>query len=145
VLDLRKNSDGDIAGAAEQLCEQYLTGIFRYVNYRVNDTELAEELTLNALLKALSGIKHISGQDSALLVRLFKTARNEVRDYLRSASFEPVLSGLSSQEQEVFSLKFGAALNNKIISEILGLSEPGISRILNVSLRKLNGSPGFSK
>lgn len=47
------------------------------------------------------------------------------------------LSGLSREEQEIISLKFGSELNNRQIAEMLGLSESNVGTKLYRAIRKL--------
>jgi len=47
------------------------------------------------------------------------------------------LAGLSQQEQEIISFKFGTELNNRQIAKILSLSESNVGTILYRTVRKL--------
>lgn len=123
----------------ELLCEHYLPAVFQYVNYWVNNTELAEELTLSALKKALVRLKDGYKEEKTFALGVFTTARKEIQSHSRISSLKPILPNLSHQEQEVISLKFGAALDNRRISKILSLPESSVGRIIYESLCKLNG------
>ena len=48
-----------------------------------------------------------------------------------------LLADLSERERELISLKFGADLNNRQISAIMGLSESNVGTILNRVLQRL--------
>jgi DNA-binding CsgD family transcriptional regulator len=76
-------------------------------------------------------------QSRPLSIKVFSLARESVN--LRAGSKPNMLSGLTSEEREVVSLKLGAELTNRSISKILGLSESSISRIIYKSLCKLKG------
>lgn len=136
---LRPNSSEEIESINEILCEQYLPRVFQYVSYWVSNTQLAEELTLKALKKALVTYKTFYKQENTFSIGVFATARKGIRNYLQISGFKPSLPDLSSQEQEVISLKLGARLNIQRISKILGLSKSNVSRIIYQSLCKLNG------
>jgi hypothetical protein len=53
MLKSERDPGEDIGNLAEILCEQYLPRVFQYIRYWVNDTGLAEELTIKAMKKAL--------------------------------------------------------------------------------------------
>ena len=55
------------------------------------------------------------------------------------------LSGLSREEQEVISLKFGSDMNNRQIAKMLGLSESNVGTKLYRAVRKLRDSFQESK
>lgn len=135
----RQNSGEDIESVTELLCEQYLPAVFQYINCWVNNTQLAEELTLKALKKALARYRNHYKQEDTFSIGVFATARKEIKEHSPMSSFKPILPNLTPQEHEVISLKFGAALDNQGISNILGLPESSISRIIYQSLCKLNG------
>ncbi len=145
MTKLRQKSSEASENIVEILCEQYLPAVLRYVNCWVNNTELAEELTLSAIKKALARYRCSSREDNVFAIKVFAAARKEVQSHLRISSFKPVLHVLSNQEQEVYSLKFGAGLDNRRISKILGLSESTIGRIFYESLCKMNGCMKVSK
>ena len=50
------------------------------------------------------------------------------------------LSGLSREEQEIISLKFGSDMNNRQIAKMLGLSESNVGTKLYRAVRKLRDS-----
>jgi RNA polymerase sigma-70 factor (ECF subfamily) len=50
------------------------------------------------------------------------------------------LSGLSQEEQEIISLKFGSEMNNRQIAKMLGLSESNVGTKLYRAVRKLRDS-----
>ena len=50
------------------------------------------------------------------------------------------LSGLSREEQEIISLKFGSEMNNRQIAKMLGLSESNVGTKLYRAVRKLRDS-----
>lgn len=137
MLKSRRNSTEDAENMAELLCEQYLPRVFQYINYWVNDTKIAEELTLKALKKALVKYKGYYSDEKKFSTVIFAGARKEIQDSLKKGTIKPILSGLSSQEQEVISLRLAAALNNQMISKLTGLSESKVSTIVHQSLCKL--------
>ncbi len=134
----------DIEKTADFLCEQYLPGVLRYISFWVSDMQAAEELTLKAIGKYLISCRDPCQHENASSPEVFAAARKEIRDYLRSGPVKPSRTDLSPQEQDVVSLKLAAALDNRNISSITGLSESSISRIICQSLRKLKELSGVS-
>ena len=55
------------------------------------------------------------------------------------------VSELPEREQEIIRLKFGARMNNREISKLMGLSESNVGTILDRSLGKLRVSLGVAK
>lgn len=139
MLKLRQKSGEAGENVVELLCEQYLPAVLQYVYYWVNNTELAEELTLNALKKDMANYRDGYIDENTFALGVFATARKEVQSDSRLSSLKPILPNLSHQEHEVVSLKFGAALDNRRISKILNLTESTVGRIIYESLCKLNG------
>lgn len=150
------------AEAFAKLYEQYLPKVFRYINYRVTDTHMAEDLTSVVFEKALTKYTSYNPGKAAFSTWIFSIARNTVIDHYRVTRKEQTVqldnvTGVSSekpspeeamvraeelktlqsciaqlphQEQEIISLKFGAAMNNRQIASMLGLGE---SNVLSVS------------
>jgi DNA-directed RNA polymerase specialized sigma24 family protein len=131
------NSNENEGNITELLCEQYLPRVFQYINYWLNDQEVAEEMTLKAMKEALVKFGNCFNDERKLSAGIFKCARKNVLDYLKMTKVKPVLSGLSVQEQEVISLRLAAVLNNRMISKLLGLSESRVGTIVRESLCKL--------
>jgi hypothetical protein len=138
VLKFRRGSEEYRQNAAFILYERFLERVFQYMNFWVNDAGLAEELTLKALRKALVKYGDCLDDEKEFSIGIFNCARSEVRDYLKVSSVEPVLPVLSVQEQDVISLRLAAALDNRTISGILGLSELKTGAIVRRSLYKLS-------
>jgi DNA-directed RNA polymerase specialized sigma24 family protein len=139
VPKLGYHSREDIEKAVDILCMQYLPRVFQYVSYWANNAELAEELTFKTLKKALVRYRGCYKDEKLFSTGIFASARREVQDCVKAGVIKPILPGLSTQEQEVISMKLGGMLNTQSISKILGLSELSISRIIYQSLCKLRG------
>jgi RNA polymerase sigma factor (sigma-70 family) len=146
-----------------------MPGVYGYINYRVGNIHLAEDLTSVVFEKALSGFKRYQSDVAAFSTWLMSIARYVVIDHYRSQrrkknvplekvgdiasnSLSPeqeavkseelqrlrfCLSGLSQQEQEIISLKFGAEMNNRRVSAVLSLSESNVGTIVYRAIRKL--------
>jgi DNA-directed RNA polymerase specialized sigma24 family protein len=156
VLKRSPNSTAGRGTSAEILFEQYLDKVFSYVSFWVNNTQLAEDLTLKAF-KQVSLVARDCDRDSEnFSVSLFTAARRVLRGN-RSQTRTPVfdfppeagdealqkfrkgLAALSPQEKELVALKLGSGLSNRCIGRILGLSEAEIGMYLCRVLNQLNG------
>ena len=67
-----------------QLYEEYMPKVFRYIQYKVNRIELAEDLTSVAFEKALTNLDKFSAEKASFSTWLFSIARNTVIDHFRS-------------------------------------------------------------
>lgn len=69
---------------AEEICRRYYPLIFRYVSFRVNSREDAEDIVSDVFLKVL-GAKHI-GRNPSRDIRplLFTSAKHLIIDYYRT-------------------------------------------------------------
>ena len=81
---------------------------------------------------SLEEVVDISSKDSSAEEEL---ERKEELRKLREG-----LSGLSREEQEIISLKFGSEMNNRQIAKMLGLSESNVGTKLYRAVRKLRDS-----
>lgn len=66
-----------------RLYEEHLTGVYRYVLYRVGEKETAEDLTSEIFGKALGGFKGFNPEKASFTTWLYSIARNTVTDYFR--------------------------------------------------------------
>jgi RNA polymerase sigma factor (sigma-70 family) len=142
-----------------------LPRLYNYFRYRLGDEGVAEDLTSVVLERAWLKRYRYRKDRAAFSVWLFSIAKNEVIGYLRkrqvslplsmaeTASGETIehrleqsqdiqqlshlLAGLSERERELISLKFGADLNNREISTVIGLSESNVGTILSRVLQNL--------
>lgn len=137
MLKSRQDTGEDVENITELLCEQFLPRVFQYIHYWVNNPEIAEELTMKALKKALIKLRSCRKDEREFSTGVFKCARNEILGYLKVSTVKPIMSGISTQEQEVISLRLAAAVNNQMISKLLGLSASQVGVIVHQSLCKL--------
>ena len=66
-----------------RLYDEYLDRVYRYIQYRVNNTQLAEDLTSTVFQKALTNFGKYSRDKAAFSTWLFSIARNAVIDHYR--------------------------------------------------------------
>lgn len=135
--------------ALAELCEHFYPKIYRYVFYRVNSKEEAEDITGEVFLRM---IKSLHKQRGSFQAWLFRIASNLVIDYYRRRARQPELvtveerhvssarnsidsqdillqdrlkqsiPKLSPEQQQVITLKFIEGYNNSEIADILGKS-----------------------
>jgi DNA-binding NarL/FixJ family response regulator len=156
VLKRSRNLAAGTGSSAELLFEQYLVKVFSYMSFWVNNTQLAEDLTLQALKGVSFGAENCDRDSENLSISLFTAARTLIQGNLPHSAWpgfnSPHKSGnrdqfklqaglerLSSQEKEIVSLKLSSGLSNRSIGRILGRPEADIGLHLRQALDKLNG------
>ena len=66
-----------------ELYEEFLPKVFRYVRYRVNDLQVAEDLTSEVFEKAVTSFSKFSSDRASFSTWIFTIARNTVIDHYR--------------------------------------------------------------
>ncbi len=75
---------GSSAGAVfAELYEQYLPKVYRYISYRITDTQVAEDLTSTVFEKALTKFKSFNSEKASFSTWIFTIARNTLTDHFR--------------------------------------------------------------
>lgn len=85
-----------------ELYEEYLPKVFRYIRYRVNELQVAEDLTSTTFEKALVNFEKYSADRAAFSTWVFSIARNVVIDHYRVRGRRPTVS-LEEREVDVAS------------------------------------------
>jgi RNA polymerase sigma factor (sigma-70 family) len=67
-----------------ELYEEYLPKVYRYINYRINDTQITEDLTSTVFEKALTNFGRYSKDRASFSTWIFSISRNVVIDYYRA-------------------------------------------------------------
>jgi len=149
-----------------ELYRQYLPRILNYIRLRVGDEELAQDLTAAAMERAVSR-QHTLRRQEAFGAWLFCIARTTVAGHFRArrpivsleqAAAQPApdpappevvmhrqeldrlraaLEAISEREQEIIRLKFGGALGNQEIAQVLRLKPGHVAVLLYRALHKL--------
>ena len=76
--------DAEVVAAFRHACESQLTAVFSYVRYRVQNADLAEELTNIVFVRALERLPSFDASRGELVHWIFRIARNVVTDHLRA-------------------------------------------------------------
>ncbi len=110
LVDLAKEGDAEAYG---QLYDHYVSGVFRFIYYRVSSKQLAEDLTSETFVRGLRAIQRFNWQGKDFGAWLTTIARNLVADHFKSSRArleivsETIPEGrtnVPSTEQEVLSL-----------------------------------------
>jgi RNA polymerase sigma-70 factor, ECF subfamily len=136
-----------------------LPRIYNYFRFRVGPTHDVEELTARTFEKAWRARAQYRRDLAGFSTWLFAIARNVVKDHFRSEAHRIRAAALSDtsdspspedramhssdmarlltltaqlpeRHKELIALKYGAALNNRMIARITGLSESNVGTIL---------------
>ncbi len=139
---------------------EHLPRIYNYFRFRLGSEADVEELTATTFEKAWRARQRYRSDLAAFSTWLFTIAQNTALDYLRarrthlpieaaldiSAADTPEIEAqrasdltrlaqltkdLPDRERELIALKYGAALNNREISRITGLTESNVGTILH--------------
>jgi RNA polymerase sigma-70 factor (ECF subfamily) len=119
-------SDGvnpDVAATLQEACEAQLGPVFAYVRYRVDNAQVAEELTSAAFLKALERIRSFDPARGDMRQWIFAIARHLVTDHLRARRrwlVVPIewLGARSSPEATPEQLAAGAEMRHRLVEAI---------------------------
>jgi RNA polymerase sigma-70 factor (ECF subfamily) len=83
-LDLVRRSQAGDQDSFARLYDAYLERIYRYVCYRVADTELAEDITAQVFLKGWEKLDTYQPGQSPFIAWLYRIAHNAVIDHYRT-------------------------------------------------------------
>ena len=118
LVDLAKEGDAEAFG---QLYDHYVSGVFRFIYYRVGSQQLAEDLTSETFVRGLRAIQRFNWQGKDFGAWLTTIARNLVADHFKSSRTrleivaETIPEGkvtVASTEQEVL-----ARISNEMLLE----------------------------
>ena len=143
-----------------------LPRLYNFFRYRIGRDADVEDLTAQTFEKAWKARARYRRDLAGFSTWLFSIARNVATDYLRSSRTHAPLEAardvavegtpesevahrsdiarlaqltqhLSDRQRELIALKYGAALNNRIIAGITGLSESNVGTTLQRTVEKL--------
>ncbi len=95
LVQAAQAGDGEAFG---KLYDRYVTAVFRFIYYRVNDRALAEDFTSETFLRALRRISSINYQGRDIGAWFMTIARNIVFDHTKSARFRFEISTAETYE-----------------------------------------------
>lgn len=137
------------------LYDEFIDKVYKFIYYRVNNREDAEDLTSKVFFKALDKIATFKLKEAKFSTWLFTIARNSVVDFYR-AKREQVglewaedvpsgkgaddgldsrmfaeqalkyMQGLNSVQRDIVIMRVWDELSNREIAEVLGMSEDAV-------------------
>ncbi len=152
INDARK--DPEKFGA---LYDAYANALFNFVLRRVNDTNIAEDITADTFYKALKSIKQFDFK-SSFSTYLFKIAENRIYDFYRRKKFFPAnrafydtdckqnpetekltqaIEKLPFREREIIRMHFIEEKGQREISFILNIGRSTYYKLMQSALSKL--------
>ena len=93
---LRQAQRGDTEAFAE-LYRAHVQAIYRYVVHRINDPQLAEDLTGDVFMRALQGLDRYQDQGKPFVAWLYRIARARVIDHYRKYDRRPAESDIENE------------------------------------------------
>lgn len=145
--------------ALAQIHDTYHVPVFRYVSYRVNDYQLAEDLTSEVFTRLLSALRDRNAPQNSLRGWLFSVASKVVKDHYRKKyraemtsldetlpsdqdspdeiiesmltqeRLHQAMSTLTEEQKDVIALRFGFGMSIQDVSETMGKSEGSVKML----------------
>jgi len=82
LVELARDGDAEAFG---QLYDHYMSGVFRFIYYRVGSRQLAEDLTSETFVRGLKAIQRFTWQGKDFGAWLTTIARNLIADHFKSS------------------------------------------------------------
>jgi RNA polymerase sigma-70 factor (ECF subfamily) len=143
-----------------------LPRVYNYFRFRIRNQADVEDLTSRTFEKAWRSRARYRQDLAGVSTWLFTIARNVAIDHLRAttehlpidaaeaaaddstpeiqlaneydiARLNALAAGLDDRERDLLAMKYGAALNNRAIAALSGLSESNVGTILSRAVEKL--------
>jgi RNA polymerase sigma-70 factor, ECF subfamily len=150
----------------DRIYTEQLPRVFNYFRFRVRNQADVEDLTSRTFEKAWRARSRYRDDVAGIATWLFAIARNVAIDHLRAsiehlpiedaahatieitpeveiadwsdiARLNTLASALPDRERDLLAMKYGAALNNRAIAQLTGLSESNVGTILSRAVERL--------
>ncbi|MBK7893528.1 MAG: sigma-70 family RNA polymerase sigma factor [Candidatus Promineifilaceae bacterium] len=145
--------------ALAQVHEQYYDSIYRYMSYRVNDLQTAEDLTSEVFIRFLHAIQQKNAPQNSIRGWLFgaaslilkehyrkkkRTQLTELSETLPGETAEPTerlevreskdalrraITNLTEEQQQVLALRFGYEMPVRDVAEMMNKSEGSVKML----------------
>lgn len=168
LLTTEQSATAEVDWAA--VYAEQLPRVYNYFRFKVGEGPLAEDLTAQTFEKAWRGRERYRGDLGAFSTWLFTIARNVAVSHFRQhrdrnlpldhlttqphdlpledvvqrrsdlARLQVLLAHLPTRERELIELKYGAALTNRAIAKLTGLSESNVGVLLHRTVRRLRAA-----
>ncbi|MBI1793468.1 MAG: sigma-70 family RNA polymerase sigma factor [Chloroflexi bacterium] len=169
ALDGLRNLDSQAIGA---VYDQYFPAVYRYVRYRLNDEQLAEDIASDVFMRLLEALQSMRGPQTNLKAWLLSTASHIVADHLRRAyrrptealsenqldsapaphdefdrreqarNFRQAYTQLTPEQQHVLALRFGQGFSLEETSSVLKKNVNAVKALQFRALAALQRSIG---
>jgi RNA polymerase sigma-70 factor (ECF subfamily) len=156
LLAQARNLDAD---ALAQIHDRYYGAIFRYIAFRLSDSELAEDLTSEVFVRFLHATRRPDAPPNNLKGWLYSVAGHVVADYFRQQYRHPeqqlldtavspeddpadiaadhmtwesvgaALTALTADQQQALALRFGDDLSIREAAQIMGKTEGSVKQL----------------
>ncbi len=154
--------------ALEQIHDMYYVPIYRYIAFRVDEHELAEDLTSEVFTRLLSALQDKTAPQKTLRGWLFSVASRVVKDHYRKKyrrpqvalddsipsltsspaqlvetmltndSLRQALTELTEDQQQVIALRFGFEMSIRDVAQTTGKSEGAIKMLQTRAIAALS-------
>lgn len=130
VIEAKKNDQSFI-----KLYETYLGKIYKYIYYRVNSREEAEDLTSDVFHSALRSLPKFNLEKGSFLAWLYTIAHNKVIDYYKKSSKKDL--NLADFESQLESPDLSSKEHNREylrvqVAQVLGELRPRYQQIISL-------------
>ena len=145
--------------ALSEIHERYYTPIYRYIAFRISDTQTVEDLTSEVFLRLLRAIREKNAPQNTLRGWLYGVASRVVKEHYRSTKrmnlapledemmskedrleeqvqnkliwekMQAVMEELSDDQQNVLAMRFGFGMRIREVAQALGKSEGSIKML----------------
>lgn len=145
--------------ALEEIHDTYYVPIFRYVSFRVNEHETAEDLTSEVFTRLLSALQDKTAPQKTIKGWLFSVASRVVKDFYRkkyrrkqvaleesvpsladgpaqrvesmitNEKLREAITDLTEEQQEVIALRFGYEMSIREVAQTTGKSEGAVKML----------------
>jgi RNA polymerase sigma-70 factor, ECF subfamily len=145
--------------ALAQIHDRYYTAVFRYIDYRVQDTQTVEDLTSEVFIRFLKAIRDRHAPQNTIQGWLIGVAKNVLKEYYRrnrrdnwsiladeqvgsgpspaevtdtnlmNEQLREAMKALTEEQQQVLALRFGFEMPIKQVSKEMQKSEGAIKML----------------
>ena len=169
---IKECQNGNLDRFAE-IYDAYVNKIYRFVYYRTNHKETAEDITSVVFMKSMNKISSYSFEKGTFSSWLYKIARNSVIDYYRSKKdvddiddfwnlgednnldrrvdanmkldeIKEYLKKFSDEQREIIIMRIWDGLSYKEISEITGKNVGALKVTVSRILKKIKNEPNLA-
>lgn len=162
---VRRAKDGD-RNAMSQIYERHSAAIYRYIYYRVGESELAEDIQADVFLRMIEGIHRYEDRGWPITAWLYRIAHDRTVDTMRRRSKRPqvplevwegscegpedevnsrltneeirhTLEELTADQRQVILMRFMGEMSVQEVAESLGRTEGSVKALQHRGLQSL--------